>query len=136
MKVIKQNMGVIVIIVLALVLSYFTSFTLTAEETIFERSGGLFVSLLGLIIASYAIYISFINKLKNIVGDSGVLNLLNYYFLITIGLLFVTNAIYIVLPSMGSIDLFGYRFLYYLTIGFTLLVIWYLFLSARHFIKK
>lgn len=136
MKFIRQNVGLMCIIIISLVLSAYTSFVLGKDITVYERSKGIYEGLLGLLIASYAIYISFISKLVGKVSDKGVLTLLNYYFLINILVIFLINILYVIYPLFGITDSYYFRFLYYFGTGMTLLVIWYLFISARHFIKE
>lgn len=137
-KTIRQNLGLLAIIIISVILSASLKFSFSSnghELNLYERSSGIFESLLGLIIASYAIYVSFVDKLKEKVGDKDVLSLLNVYFLLNIILLFGVNIFYVYYPVIDSPDTFLTRLLYIFTLGVTLLIIFYLFLSAKHFIK-
>ena len=136
MKLIRQNIGLIFVIIISLIISYFTSFTISEYTSIYERSKGIYEVLLGLIIVSYTMFISFISELKNKVGDNDVLSQLNYYFLFNILFLVATNLFYVIYPIINITDNYWFRMLYLLTTGFTLLIIWYLFIASKTFISK
>lgn len=137
-KFIRQNREFVILLILSLFLAYFIPFVyLINNQSInfYDRLSGLIVSLLGLIITAYAIFVSFIKKLKDVIGNSDVLKLLNLYFLFSIILLFITNIFYVAYPLIGIDDHYLFRLLYLVTFGTTFLIVGYLFMSSRKFIQ-
>lgn len=135
---IRRNAEMIIVLVVSLVLAGQLSFIYYSGGNVinlYERISTIPVSLLGLLLASYAIFISFIRNLKKKTKSKTLLGSLNNYFIVGILLLLLLTLFHVVYPILGIQDFYWFRFLFIFTLGITLLIVRYLFLSAKKFIE-
>lgn len=138
MKFLNQNRDLIVVVAISILISILFPFIYGLapyEINLYERLAPLITNLLGLIIASYAIFVGFISQLKSKVGDKEVISALNVYFLIIIFILIIANVVNVIHPIFSYNDSIITRFIYVFSIGSTILLVIYTFYCAKTLVK-
>ena len=134
MRFLRQNLEIILVTIISLVIAFLFQFVYTSSGNtinLYERLAPLIISLLGLIIASYTIFVGFISQLGDKIGDKKVIPSLNIYFLFTIAVLMIVNIVNVILPLFSVSDFIVVRFLYVFFIGLICLLVLYTFFCAK-----